>query len=154
MSIVWLLLLLVPLFLYLALMERRDKKREKKFVEHLKEEASGSPEKLRLIEIYEIETNLVNKITDKMFCILSDEGKDDFYAGAFKEDYKPGKEELSECLLEYGYQPNMFDDKVSNMVKKLAHDPDLAFLLKHGVRKEAQLRHQLKLKTKELDKEK
>ena len=156
MTIVWLLLLLVPLFLYLVLMDiraNREKNERKEMSKHLKQEAAGDPDKLRCIEIHEIEVNLIDKITDKMHRILSDEVSDDLYAGAFK-DYKPDIKELTECVMEHGYQPDIFDDKVLNILTELSRDPDLAFLLNHGICKEAELRHQLKLKTKELDKEK
>ena len=154
MTIVWLLFLVAPLFLYLLLMDiraNREKKERNEMFENLKQEAAGDPEKLRLIEIHKIEANLIDKITDKMTAILSDENSDDIYAGAFKKDYKPDIKDLTECITEYGYQYNMFDDKVLNMVEKLAQDPDLTFLMKHGIGKEAELRHQLK---QEPDKEK
>lgn len=126
----------------------REKNEEKEMFKHLKQEASGNPDKLRCIEIHEMEVNLINKITDKTEKILSDEVSDDLYKGAFK-DYKPDIKELAECVLEHGYQSDILDDKILNIVTKLSRDPELAFLLNHGVRKEAELRHQLKLKTKE-----
>jgi hypothetical protein len=133
--------------------DKREKKECQEMIGQLKE-AAGSLEELHIIEIHEIELNLIDKITDKMIDILSAEVKNDLFKGAFKGDYKPGVEEMAKCISEYGYQPDMFDDKVTNMVEKLAQDPDLTFLLKHGVHKEAQFRHQIKLKTKKLDKEK
>jgi tetratricopeptide (TPR) repeat protein len=161
MTIVWLsLLIIVPGFIYLALMDiraNREKKEHKEKIERLKQEAAGSPEMLHHIEIYDIKVNLTDKICDKMEVILSDETKNDLYAGAFNKDYKLlrnfiGSEQLNRCIYEYGYQPGMFDDKISYIVEKLAQDPDLTFLLKHGVNEEAELRYQLKLKTEELDK--
>lgn len=162
MTIVWLLLLIIPCFIYLGMMDiraNREKKEHKEKIERLKQEAAGIPERLHQIEIYDIEVNLTDKIYDKMEVILSDETKNDLYAGAFNKDYKLlrnfiGSEQLNKCIYECGYQPDMFDDKISYIVEKLAKDPDLTFLLKHGVYEEAELRYQLKLKTEELDKEK
>jgi preprotein translocase subunit YajC len=151
MSIGWLFLLLVLFlgFAFLAMMDmrsNREKKERKETIERLKQEAIGFPEKLNEIETLEIELDLNDKITDKIEDILRSEVSDDLYKGAFNKNRKPDIGELSKCIMDYGYQPDMFNEKVSNMIKKLACDPDFAFLLKHGVHKEAQIRHQLKIK--------
>lgn len=151
MAIVWLLLAAIAIavgFLYLAMMDvraNRQKKEQADEINRLKQEAAGSPEKLRLIEMREMELSLVNRIVDKIENILRDEHSDDIYRGAFKKDTKPGIGELV-AAIEDGYQPNADDDRVSGMIRKLAEDPDLAFLLKHGVHKEVQLRYELKVK--------
>ena len=153
MTIAWLLFLFVPFFLYLLLMDihaNREKKERNEVFDNLKQEVAGDPEKLRLIEIHEIEANLNDKIADMIEVILSDEVSDDLYKGAFN-DYKPDIKDLAECITNHGYQPNMFDDKVLNIIEKLAQDPELTFLMKHGTGKEAEIRHELK---KQSDKEK
>ena len=139
----WLLFLFIPLgILYLFLLERRENRerteRKEKF-NHLKEELAGRPDELRHVEILEIENELDDKIADKLHKILSDETRNDLYAGAFK-DYKPDANELADCIANHGYRPDLYDDKVSDVVSKLSQDPELTFLRNHGVRKEAELR--------------
>lgn len=124
-------------------MERRDNRERnerKEQVKHLKREFADSPDKLRCVELLEIENDLGDKIEDKVYKLLRDEVSGDLYKGAFK-DYKPDPRELCECVLNHGYRPDIFDDRVSNIVLKLSQDPELAFLRNHGVRKEAELRH-------------
>jgi hypothetical protein len=120
--------------------ENRERNERKEQIQQLKQQFGGDPDKLRCVEILEIENDLGDKIEDKMYKLLHDEVSDDLYAGAFK-DYKPDPQKFAECVNNYGYRPDIFDDKVSKFVLKMSQDPELAFLRNHGVRKEAELRH-------------
>jgi hypothetical protein len=122
----------------------REKKEEEDRINRLKEEAAASPEQLRLIEVYEIELALVSKIADKVQDILNAEHSHDFYAGAFKKDTKPDPHVFAEALMADDCRPDLLDDKTLGMIRRLAEDPEFAFLLNHGVHKEAELRYELK----------
>jgi hypothetical protein len=119
----------------------REKKERYEMFKQLKEDAAGDPEKLREIEIIEIKNRLIDDIMDKVFEILIDQDSDDLYKGAFK-DNKPDQEKLTECLLEHGYMPNIYDEKVLNIVAKLSKNPKYAFLLNHGISKEAEIQYE------------
>lgn len=144
MTLVWFaLIFIVGCVVYLFMMERqskREKKERYEMINKMKDDAAGDPEKLRLIEIHEIEMVLTDKISEELLEILYEQDSDGLYKGAFKNN-KPDINELTECLTEHGYQPERFDEKVNNMISTLAQNPELGFLLKHGVRKEAEIRY-------------
>jgi len=92
------------------------------------------PDKLRQIEIYEIENYLSDKIMTKVYEILTDQDSDDLYCGAFKKDTKPEQGKLAECLIEHGYKPDLYDEKVSNIIAKLSEESEFAFLVNGGAK--------------------
>ena len=64
MTIVWLLLLLVPLFLYLVLMDiraNREKNERKETIKHLKQEAAGDPDPFKRLFLGKA---LLNRVQD------------------------------------------------------------------------------------------